>query len=317
MKADRLLSALLLLQARGRLTGRELSQLLEVSERTVHRDMEALSASGVPLFALRGAQGGWQLDEHWRTEVPGLDDSELQALLMAQPSALGDPRLAAAAERAFGKLMAAMPGSMRNQAASIRARLHIDPTGWRPASEDLSMLPVVQDAIARDAKLTFLYARRDGVTAPRTVDPFGLVSKQNVWYLVARAPAGLRTYRISRMSNAVVLAVPFARPANFDLARYWKAATAQLTQERQGYTATLALTSDAVASLSYWCPVTPTPYTPPKSPIAADWVVCKVEFESLSQAHFVALGFGRKARVLAPPALRERVLADARAVASS
>jgi len=113
MKADRLLSALLLLQARGRLTGHELSELLEVSERTVHRDMEALSASGVPVFALRGAQGGWQLDEDWRTEVPGLNEAELRALLMTQPRVLGDPRLIAAAEGAITRMRSPPAASLR------------------------------------------------------------------------------------------------------------------------------------------------------------------------------------------------------------
>src|SRR5438128_4649597 len=113
MRAECLLSEILLLQARGRLSGREMAKRLEISERTVHRDMEALSAAGVPVFALRGAQGGWQLDEEWRTQVPGLDQAELQGLLMAQPRVIGDPRLAAAAESAIGKLMAALPVGMR------------------------------------------------------------------------------------------------------------------------------------------------------------------------------------------------------------
>src|SRR5579885_3909088 len=112
MRADRLLSAVMLLQAHGRMSGRELAKRLEVSMRTLHRDMDALSASGVPVFALRGAHGGWQLDEGWRTQVPGLDEVELRALLMAQPRVLGDSRLAAAAERALGKLMAAMTGGL-------------------------------------------------------------------------------------------------------------------------------------------------------------------------------------------------------------
>src|ERR1700740_3152013 len=157
MRADRLLSALLLLQAHGRLSGRELAHRLEVSTRTVHRDMEALSASGVPVFALRGAQGGWQLDEGWRTQVPGLDESELRALLMAQPRVIGDKRLAAAAERALGKLMAALPGPLREKAASIRQRLYVDTTAWRGSTEDLTMLPIVQDAVAHDWKLAFHY----------------------------------------------------------------------------------------------------------------------------------------------------------------
>src|ERR1700752_4256318 len=115
MKADRLLSALLLLQAHGRLTGRELARRLEVSMRTVHRDMEALSAAGVPVFALRGSRGGWQLDEDWRTQVPGFDESELRALLMAQPRVIGDPGLAASAEHGLANLKAALPLSMRDR----------------------------------------------------------------------------------------------------------------------------------------------------------------------------------------------------------
>src|SRR5690348_13441982 len=142
MRADRLLSILLLLQARGQLTGRELAKHLEVSERTLHRDMEALSAAGVPVFAMRGARGGWRLEENWRTQVPGLDEAELRALLMSQPRILGDRKMAAAAERALGKLMASLPVTMRARAESIRQRLHVDTTGWRGTNEDLSMLPI-------------------------------------------------------------------------------------------------------------------------------------------------------------------------------
>jgi predicted DNA-binding transcriptional regulator YafY len=115
MRADRLLSALLLLQAHGRLTSRDLAGRLEVSERTMHRDMEALSAAGVPVFAIRGSRGGWQLDEDWRTRVPGLDEAELRALLMAQPQVTGDARLVHAAERALAKLMASLPTPLREK----------------------------------------------------------------------------------------------------------------------------------------------------------------------------------------------------------
>ena len=201
MKSDRLLSALLLLQAHGRLSTRELAERLETSQRTAHRDMEALSAAGVPVLALRGAQGGWELAQGWRTKVPGLDDSELSALLMSQPSALGHPALAAAAERAFGKLLAAMPQRMQTQAASIRARLHIDPVGWHPTSGGLDLLPIVQDAIARDCKLTFLYSRADGESGVRTVDPFGIVANREpgTWWRVRRRACALTASPACRM----------------------------------------------------------------------------------------------------------------------
>jgi predicted DNA-binding transcriptional regulator YafY len=315
MKSTRLLSALMLLQAYGRLSSRELAERLEVSERTAHRDMEALSEAGVPVLALRGAQGGWELAKGWRTKVPGLDEAELRGLLMAQPSALGDPKLAAAAERAFGKLMAALPGSMRDQAESMRARLHIDPTGWRPSSEDLSMLPIVQDAIARDAKLSFLYTRADGDTAPRTVDPFGVVCKQTVWYLVARAPAGMRSYRISRMSKVVVLAMTFKRPGKFNLAAYWNASTAQLDRQREPCVATLALAPETVKSLNGWCKLRPAKDDFSGTKVPEGWVIRDVEFESAGMAKFVALGYGSKAQVLAPEELRLRVSADRLAAA--
>ena len=317
MKATRLLSALMLLQAQGRLSSRELAERLEISERTAHRDMEALSAAGVPVFALRGAQGGWELAKGWRTKVPGLDEAELRGLLMAQPSALGDPRLAAAAERAFGKLMAALPGTMREQAESIRVRLHIDPTGWRPSSEDISALPIVQDAVARDVKLSFVYTKADGEAAPRTVEPLGVVCKQTVWYLVARAPAGMRTYRISRMSKVVALAVSFKRPANFDLAAHWNASTAELNQQRERFRATLAMSPESVRSLRGWCPHNPADDRWPEIKLPSGWRIFEVEFESASMAQFVALGFGPRARVLEPEALRKTVIEDIAAAAES
>lgn len=313
MKADRLLSALLLLQAHGRLTGRELSERLEVSQRTVHRDMESLSAAGVPISALRGAQGGWQLEKGWRTQVPGLDTAELNALLMTQPRALGDPRLAAAAERAFEKLMASLSGPMRARAAAIRERLYVDASGWRPPNENLSLLAEVQDAIARDCKISFDYTRADGQSGPRTVDPLGLVAKGASWYLVARAPNGLRTYRVSRMTALTLLAVPCERPAHFDLAAYWKQSTAQLEQQRQSYEATLLLDAQAVRRVAEWWITSP---ADDGSPAPDGWRKLRIRFESEEQARFVALGFGPGAQVIAPAALRDRVLADANAVAA-
>jgi len=220
MRADRLLSALLLLQAHGRLTSRELAKRLEVSERTMHRDMEALSASGVPVFAMRGSQGGWQLDEGWRTQVPGLDEAELRAFLMAQPQVVGDERLVRAAERALAKLTAALPVSLREKAASIRQRLHVDTTRWYGTIENLSRLPVVQDAVSRDRKLKIIYRRDGHEVAERIVDPLGLVAKGSVWYLVAHTPRGFRTYRVSRIEEATVLDQPCERPPDFDLPAY-------------------------------------------------------------------------------------------------
>src|SRR5262249_51251865 len=321
MRADRLLSALLLLQAHGRLSGRLLARRLEVSMRTVHRDMEALSAAGVPVYALRGARGGWQLEEGWRTRGPGLDASELRALLMAQPRSLGDARLTGAAERALEKLLASLPAALRDEAASMRKRLHVDTTGWWGASEDLSKLPVVQEAVATDRKLRIVYesarparaerperTERAGPSA-RVVDPLGLVVKGGVWYLVAGTTGGLRTYRISRIEDAAVLGERCAGPAGFDLAAYWKTSTEELRQGRGCYAATLRLAPSAVRSFERWRPSR-------SVPVGADsvdgdrWATRRVHFDDEEQACFVVLGFGSRAEVVAPAALRDRVAAE-------
>ncbi len=310
LKSERLLSALLLLQARGRLTGRELAERLEVSARTVHRDMEALSASGVPVFALRGAQGGWQLDEGWRTQVPGLDEVELQALLMAQPRVIGDSRLAAAAERALGKLMAAMPGGMRQQAASIRQRLYVDTTAWRGTSEDLALLPVVQEAVSRDRKLRIQYQKPRGEQSVRVVDPLGLVAKGSAWYLVAQTSAGLRTFRVSRIEAAKVLEKACVRPAHFDLAEHWRASTERFQEEHwQKMEVVLRLEGQAAANVKRWRMVLE------ELESRDGRETLRVRFDHPEEAFFVVMGLGARVEVVEPESLRERVREEIRAMA--
>lgn len=315
MKADRLMSVLLLLQAKGRATERELAERLEVSQRTIHRDLEALSAARVPVIALRGSQGGWELEKGWRTQVPGLDEAELRALLMAQPRVVGHPRLAAAAQSALNKLMAALPGPMRERAAAMRERLHVDATGWRDIGEDLSMLAVVQDAVAREQKLSFDYTRGDGQKSARTVDPLGLVAKGLSWYLVAQTANGMRTFKVSRMDTVTVLAVGFDRPANFNLAEYWRKSTEELGQQMRRYTVVLSLTVAAAQRLQGWC-VTKPIEVPAHQTKADGRVTLQAEFDSEGHARFTVLGLGSTVQVLSPAELRLRVCEEIEAMAA-
>jgi predicted DNA-binding transcriptional regulator YafY len=305
MKADRLLSILLLLQAKGCLTGRELALRLEVSLRTINRDIEALSAAGVPVFALRGAQGGFKLDDDWRTRVPGLDESELRALLMAQPRVVGDSHLARAAERALDKLMAALPTSLREQASQVRKRLHVDTTGWNGTAEDLSLLPLVQEAVSRDRRLAIRYWPSGRDARERVVDPLGLVAKGSTWYLVARTPEGFRTYRVSRIENARLLDAGFERPADFDLAAYWKSSTDELRRGRGRYEATLRIAPDRASHFQRWRSASPE--SPSTEPGAQGWVTLRVPFDDEEQAAFVATGMGANVDVIGPASLRQRV----------
>jgi predicted DNA-binding transcriptional regulator YafY len=311
MRADRLLSALLLLQAHGKQTGRELAARLDVSERTIHRDMEALSAAGVPVFALRGIRGGWQLDDEWRTQVPGLDEAELRAFLMAQPRIVGDKYLANAAERALDKLLAALPASLRRRAAAMRQRLYVDTTGWFGRSEDLAHLPVVQDALSRDRKLLLKYAKPSrGEPEPhdnageRTVDPLGLVAKGAAWYLVAKTADGFRTFRVSRIRAATVLDAACERPPDFDLATHWKTATLAFMDSRRRFPVTLRIDRFAADRLRHWFPHATV--MGPNSP-ADHWLTVQVNFDDEEQAAFIALGFGARVEVVAPASLRGRI----------
>jgi predicted DNA-binding transcriptional regulator YafY len=318
MKSDRLLSALMLLQAKGRVTERELAERLEVSQRTVHRDMEALSAARVPISAVRGSQGGWELEKGWRTQVPGLDEAELRALLMAQPRAIGHPRLMAAAESALNKLMAALPGPMRAQAAAMRERLHVDPTGWRGTGEDLSMLAVVQEAVAGERKLAFDYTRANGQKGPRTVDPLGVVAKGLSWYLVARGTSGIRTYRVSRMEAVTPLASKFERPAQFDLAAYWKESTERFAEQRGHFLVTLRIAPNAVQGLAMWCTTTTAPdglTGMELNGVPEEWVAVAAGFENEEQARFVVLGLGSRVRVLGPAEFVRGIFAEVELVA--
>lgn len=306
MRADRLLSAVLLLQAHGRMSGRELAKRLEVSMRTLHRDMDALSAAGVPVFALRGSRGGWQLDEDWRTQVPGLDEAELRALLMAQPRIIGDARLAAAAESALSKLLASLPTSLREKAASIQQRLFVDTTGWRGTPENLSMLPIVQDAVSRDRKLSILYAKNSRECVERVVDPLGLVAKSGTWYLVANTPAGLRTFRVSRIEEAKQLDQRSERPADFDLAKYWRSSAQRFRDGWPHFDTVLRLHPESAKQMKKWHMTAEDGH----GPDAEGWITMNVRFDDEEQACFLVLAQGARVDVIEPASLRVRVEAE-------
>jgi predicted DNA-binding transcriptional regulator YafY len=188
----------------------------------------------------------------------------------------------------------------------------VDTTAWRGSTENLSVLPVVQDAVSRDRKLAFRYKRMGQETVDRTVDPLGLVAKGSTWYLVAKTPDGFRTYRLSRMQEARMLDKAAERPAHFDLAAYWKLSTEQFKESWKHYEATLRMEPRAAQWARMWRIVSPVDEegAPDKHRTDDDWVTLRIQFDHEEEACFLALGLGSRVEVVAPASLQERVAAE-------
>lgn len=310
MQASRLLSILMLLQARGRLTAGALAQALEVSERTVLRDIDQLSAAGVPLWGERGRQGGFQLREGWSTQLTGMTEPEAQALLLAGlPGPATELGLGAAAASARLKMVASLPGEWREQADRVGQRLHIDPVDWYRAQDAPKFLREVADAVWRARRIEVRYESWRG-KAWRVLEPLGLVLKAGAWYLVARAvnaaPAkgdGVRTYRLASLLE-LKLGMAFRRPKSFDLARTWQASAARFESELRSVEVRARVTPRCMKWLVN--------ARIPCADAVGDEVTIRVE--SVEQGARQLLAFGDEIEVLSPPALRERLAQQAAAV---
>ena len=227
MRASRLVQLLLLLQSRGRLTAAVLAAELEVSERTIHRDVDALSAAGVPVYAERGPHGGIQLVDGYRTRLTGLTGDEAEALFLSGlPGPAAELGLGTVVAAARLKVLASLPAELRTRASRLVERFHLDAAGWFHATDDVPHLGVLAEAVWESRRVTIAY-RRAGGEVDRTIDPLGLVLKAGIWYVVAAADDHVRTYRVSRFSRVTASDTAFTRPAGFDLAAHWRATTAE------------------------------------------------------------------------------------------
>lgn len=304
MRADRLLSILLLLQAHRRLTAGELARRLEVSERTIYRDMEALSGVGVPVLAERGNGGGWSLLDGYRTNLSGLTEAEVRALFLARPAKLlTDLGLQKAVDAAFLKLLATLPTIYRPGAEEVQRRVHLDPTGWRRSDEAFPFLPAIQEAVFSDRTLDLTYRRGDGATIERQVEPLGLVAKGNVWYLLARTEGEVRTYRVSRVQQATVTNETFLRPADFDVAVAWEHSPAEFVQNLPRYPAKLRLETDHLPRLHHWRFARIDRVEGEEN----GWVGVTICFEVEEEACEYVLSLGPAVEVLEPGGLRVKV----------
>ena len=314
MRASRLISVLLLLQTRGRLTARQLADELEVSIRTIYRDVEELSASGIPVYADRGSTGGFQLVEGYRTRLTGLTPEEAETLFLSgYPGPAAELGLGTVLAAAQLKVLAALPPELRSRASRIRQRFHLDAPGWFQQPEAAAHLQAIAEAVWADRRLHMLYRRGsdEGPAVERTVDPLGVVLKGGIWYVVAAVDGNLRTYRVSRILELQLLDEKFERPADFELADYWERSVTAYEESRPSFEVTMRVRPESLWRLEQ--AIGPAPIRDALAgagdPDGSGWLTLRVAMEDVEHAEPQILGLGRDAEVLEPVQLRNRIAA--------
>ncbi|MFE1869844.1 MULTISPECIES: helix-turn-helix transcriptional regulator [unclassified Streptomyces] len=316
MRADRLLSLLLLLQNRGRMTAPELAAELEVSVRTIHRDIDALGASGVPVLADRGPAGGYRLADGYRTRLTGLTDTQAGSLFLAgAPGPAQELGLGADLAAAQLKLQAALPAALAARARRIQDRFHLDAPAWFREADPVPHLAQIAQAVWDQHVLHTHYRRWRGEVR-RELHPLGLVLKSGIWYLVADvadvadADGAVRTYRVSRFLTVDTAAERFERPAGFELAAYWQESTSRLDAALHQQTAELRLSPRGQRLLPMQFGAAGTRALADAGPADADgWVRLRIAVEFQAVAVGDLLRLGTEVEVLGPPELR-RALAE-------
>ena len=304
MRAGRLLSILLLLQLRARLTAGELAEEFEVSVRTIYRDIEELSVAGVPIYGDRGPGGGFQLLDGYRTRLTGLAAEEAEAVFMiGLPGAAEALGLGAAAETAGRKLLAALPPALSDGAGRLGARFHLDPVEWYHQAAAAPHLPVLARAVLDNRVVTVVYESWTSVRTWR-LDPLGLVLKAGTWYLVARGGEAVRIYKVGAVQTLTVEPEVFERPPEFDLPAYWRAELARFEASLRPGVAHVRASVEGRARLARLGRFAAEAVDRASVPDADGWSVVQLPIESVSHAALLLLGLGPEVEVTSPEALR-------------
>ncbi|MFI1160195.1 helix-turn-helix transcriptional regulator [Streptomyces sioyaensis] len=333
MRAARLIKMVLLLQARPSMTAAELARELEVSERTVARDVLSLSEAGVPVYADRGRAGGYRLIGGYRTRLTGLGRSEAEALFLSGvPTALREMGLADAASAARLKVSAALRPELRDAASGAAQRFHLDAPGWYQEPEPPELLPAIADAVWDDRRITARYLRKDTEVA-RELEPYGLVLKAGVWYLAARVEGDYRVYRVDRFTavaadegaGAAGVAEAsdgrFSRDESFDLPAFWAERAAQFARSILREEVVLRLSARGVHQLPYVTERAAAREAIARAQAASGpdeqgRLTVTLAVESAEVAYAQLLSLGPEGEILAPGELRTRMAAAARRTAA-
>ena len=301
------------------MTAQDLAERLEVSTRTIYRDLDALSISGVPVYAERGPQGGCFLMDSYRTNLTGLNENEVRALFMfTVPGLMADLGVSKASDAAMLKLTASLPAPFQQDAEKVRQRIHLDTAVFFQQAEPTPYLHLVQDAIWQERRLRMTYRRADGNWVKRLVNPYGLVAKANIWYMVAGSFNAIFTFRISRIQEASLTENTFERPPEFDLKKFWENWLTRLEESRTRYDVVITvpptnttLMVEAFGEGMYHL------ITEESETLANGRLQLTIPFASPEDACRKLLGLGTAVTVIHPPELRHHLAQTARAVAEA
>ncbi len=307
MKADRLIALLLVLQSRRQCSARVLAERLEVSERTIYRDVDALSAAGVPVYAERGSTGGIVLADGYRRALTHFNEEEIRALFASGSSPMADLGLERGLDRALEKLRGGLADVQQRAAEKARARVHVDQRRWHQAEPPRELLTTLRLAVWDDRRVRIRYEDRNRAATTRTVDPLGLVSKAGVWYLVARWEDELRSFRVERIRSAQEMTERFERPTGFDLERYWAESSARFSEaSRSGEcVVTMRVATEALDRVTSYWPFEVTAHGKRET-------IVRLTFPGMDAALYHALAWSEEATLVEPAALRDAVLQRAR-----
>jgi predicted DNA-binding transcriptional regulator YafY len=308
MRADRLLSIMMTLQTQGRATAQELAKELEVSERTIYRDITALSTAGVPVYTERGPGGGISLVESYRTDLTGLSPAEARALFMLSiPAPLADLGVDQELKAALLKLNAALSSAGRQEEIKIRQRLHLDSVWWQQGTQPLPYLETLRRAVWDDRVIDITYSSLHGIPIEKRVHPYGLVAKTNVWYLVWDEQH-IGVTRVSRIEKVNTLAETFTRPPDFDLAKFWTLWCERYERDWPRYQAQVCISPQIAALLkNSLTPELQQQIEDGLNNSPDEWLTLTITFETFEHARSRILGWGAAAKVLAPRALRDSI----------
>lgn len=317
MRASRLVSLLLLLQARGGQTAAELARELEVSVRTIHRDVDALSASGVPIYADRGPHGGIRLVDGYRTRLTGMTADEAEALFLSGlPGPAAELGLGTVVAAARLKVLAALPVELRARASRLVERFHLDAAAWYRADEPVPLLAPLSESVWESQRIQIGYDRGDKMV-DRVLEPLGLVLKAGVWYLIAGADGQPRTYRVSRVISVTSLGERFERPANFDLAAFWTESSSAYERDTPRVSVVLRLSSERLPRLRGV--IGDRPY---ETLVRIDeldpegWLHVRLQLDWPDEVVSQVLAVGSDCELLEPAELRDRIAKQARRLLS-